>query len=238
VNSGPLIFLGVFFAMASSFWGLILVPQLQIGGQQQVKIETTGQFYPANRPGFAARGAEVYRSLGCAECHTQQVRSRTQASDFDRGWGQRRSVAQDFVGEYPVMLGSQRIGSDLSNIGAREPDGMAQLKRLWNPQAVKPGSMMPPHRFLFEERALAPGHKSSPEALPFDGIKPGHELIATPDAYALAAYLLSLRSDTPLFEAPLPLAPPTNAAPVDATSTNAPGAGAGAANAPAGPPAK
>lgn len=225
MNRGPLIFLGVFLAMASSFWGMILVPQLQIGGQQQTKIEATGQFYPATRPGFATRGAEVYRSLGCAECHTQQVRPREHGSDFDRGWGQRRSVAQDYLHEYPVMLGSQRVGSDLSNIGAREPDGMAQLKRLWNPQAVKPGSMMPPHKFLFEERAIAPGQKPSSEALPFEGVKPGHELIATPEAYALVAYLLSLRSDTPLFEAPLPLPPPTNAAPSTAVATNTPAAG-------------
>jgi len=221
MNNGPLIFLGAFFTLATSFWGLILVPQLQIGRQGQVKIEATGQYYPANRPGDAMQGAEVYRDLGCVECHTQQVRPRGQGSDFERGWGQRRSVAQDYVREYPVMIGSQRVGPDLSNIGARQPDGIQQLKRLYEPQEVQPGSLMPPHEFLFETRKLAPGQTPSAEALPVKRVRPGEEVIPKPEAFALVFYLLSLRSDTPLFEAPLPLPPRTNALPAEAGSTNA-----------------
>ena len=222
MNSGPLIFLGAFFTLATSFWGMILVPQLQLGRQQQTKIEATGQYYPANRPGDALQGAEVYRDLGCIECHTQQVRPRGQGADFERGWGQRRSVAQDYVRDYPVLLGSQRVGPDLSNIGAREPDGIQQLKRLYDPRSIRPGSMMPPHRFLFERRRLDPGQKPGPDALLVEGTEPAYAVVPKPEASALVFYLLSLRSDTPLFEAPLPLPPPTNAPAAAAGTTNAP----------------
>jgi hypothetical protein len=62
---------------------------------------------------------------------------------------------------------------------------------------------MPPFRFLFEVRKLdgAP----SPGALQFpkDFATPaGCEVIPTPEAKQLAAYLLSLRADVPLHDAP------------------------------------
>ena len=96
MNNGPLLFFGILLTMASSFWGLILAPQLQIGRQQPVILEDTGDYYPANRPGLAQQGAEVYRSLGCAECHTRQVRG--VSADLARpGWGKRISVAQDYL---------------------------------------------------------------------------------------------------------------------------------------------
>ena len=39
MNRGPLIFLGVFFALAASWFGLVLMPQLEIGGQQPDKAD-------------------------------------------------------------------------------------------------------------------------------------------------------------------------------------------------------
>jgi hypothetical protein len=47
----------------------------------------------------------------------------------------------------------------------------------------------------------------------------GEEIVPRPEAEALAAYLLSLHSDVPLFEAPMPLTK-TNA--VGGAMTNAP----------------
>lgn len=58
----------------------------------------------------------------------------------------------------------------------------------------------------------------------------GYEIFPKADAKALAAYLVSLRSDAPLFISPMSVA---SAAPVDGT-TNSPAANAGATtNAPA-----
>lgn len=73
MNNGAVLFLGILLSLAGSFWALVLAPQLQIGRAQLRQLES-GELYPAPRPGLAQRGAEVYRSLGCAECHTRQVR--------------------------------------------------------------------------------------------------------------------------------------------------------------------
>jgi cytochrome c oxidase cbb3-type subunit 2 len=223
MNSGPLLFLGLFLTMAGSFWGLILAPQLQIGGQQAIATEGPGQFYPGARPGQGRQGAEVYRSLGCVECHTRQVRG--WGSDIERGWGKRISVARDYIHDYPVLLGSLRLGPDLANLGARMTDADWHLAHLYDPGLRVKGSPMPRYPFLFDkepENARFP----SPGALPMTVQENGrrYRLVPKPEARALVAYLISQRSDTPLFEAPVPL-PPTNAPPAVSAvlGTNAPG---------------
>ena len=214
MNSGPLLFLGIFATLASSFWGILLVPQLQLGRQQQVANPVTSALYPATRGGSAKQGAEVYRSLGCAECHSQQVRGI--GTDVARKWGDRITVAQDFLGDYPVLLGAQRIGPDLANFGSRQTNAAMILAHLYDPRSSQPGSTMPPYPFLFEHRKPKPGNPLS-------------ERTPLPEALALADYLLSLRLDTPLYEAPFPR-PATNA--TDTASTNTTTAGAAPANTP------
>jgi hypothetical protein len=74
MNHGPLIFLGVFFALALSWFGLVFEPQLQLGNAQPAtNVVNTAELYPQRRPGLAKQGLDVYRSLGCASCHSQQV---------------------------------------------------------------------------------------------------------------------------------------------------------------------
>lgn len=74
MNSGPLVFLAAFFALAFSWFGLVLTPQFQVGRlQQETNIVNKAELYPAARPGLARQGAEVYRAAGCAACHTEQV---------------------------------------------------------------------------------------------------------------------------------------------------------------------
>ncbi|HEX5399718.1 MAG TPA: cbb3-type cytochrome c oxidase subunit II [Verrucomicrobiae bacterium] len=123
--------------------------------------------------------------------------------DIARGWGLRQSVAADYLWDDPVQLGSLRAGPDLSNIGVRSPDLNWQLVHLYDPRAVVKNSTMPPFRFLFERRKSdgAP----SPDALQFpkgSGPPAGFEVVPKPEARELAAYLLSLKSDVPLFAAP------------------------------------
>jgi cbb3-type cytochrome oxidase cytochrome c subunit len=149
---------------------------------------------------------------GIAELHLVST-----GPDIERGWGTRRSVAQDFISDATVMPGSLRVGPDLANVGVRLPDLNWQLVHLFNPAAVTKGSPMPPYRFLFERKKKIAG-KGSPDALNLTGeFAPtgDYEIVPKPEAKALAAYLISLRSDVPLYEAPLtpPPAPPaaTNA---------------------------
>jgi cytochrome c oxidase cbb3-type subunit 2 len=221
VNSGVLLFLGTLFALAVSFWGLIIAPHVQIGRAQQHLTAATGEQYPVVRVGGAQRGAAVYRAQGCVECHTQQVRPAVLAPDFERGWGQRRNVAQDYLHDHPVLIGDLRWGPDLSNVGARRPDGFWHLQHLYDPAAKSPGSKMPPYRYLFEERELAPGQKPSPTSIASrESADGGIEVVPKQEAYDLRDYLLSLRSEFALPEAPLP-APDTNQPPAN-VDTNAP----------------
>jgi cytochrome c oxidase cbb3-type subunit 2 len=123
--------------------------------------------------------------------------------DIARGWGMRQSVADDFLHDNPVQLGSLRAGPDLSNIGARA-DANWQLLHLYAPQSVVKGSTMPPFRYLFEVRKI--GREPSPNALklPPEFAPPaGYEVVPKPEARELAAYLSSLRATVPLYDAPI-----------------------------------
>ena len=74
MKSSSLVFLAAFVALSASWAGFVLAPQLQLGRAPQTNITGSGETnYPAARPGFARQGADVYRSLGCVYCHSQQV---------------------------------------------------------------------------------------------------------------------------------------------------------------------
>ena len=123
--------------------------------------------------------------------------------DIARGWGMRQSVAEDYLYDQPVQLGSLRAGPDLANTGARA-DANWQLLHLYAPHSVVKGSTMPPFRYLFEVRKI--GREPSPNALklPPEFAPPaGYEVVPKPEARELAAYLLSLRATAPLYDAPV-----------------------------------
>jgi cbb3-type cytochrome oxidase cytochrome c subunit len=333
MNYGPLLFLAAFFALASSWCGFVLTPQLQVGQLQQTNTLNGGATYPLARSGLAQQGLQVYRANGCASCHSQQVRqsgtvcdvvlneagtnqpaviaallalkcgtvateterhsvtpgvtnmpaaiqawseadAKTLLSrlpqpvrqgltkpeaivaarsldatgakaqiwivpigpDIARGWGRRRTVAEDFLYDYPVMPGQQRIGPDLANVGVRLPDPNWHLRHLYAPRLYEKGSTMPPYRFLFTTRKVEQG--PSPDALvlpPEAAPERGYEVVPKPEALALAAYLTSLRADAPLYVAPLTAAPVSAG---EATNTPAASAAAPTNAAPANPSAK
>jgi cytochrome c oxidase cbb3-type subunit 2 len=217
MNNGPMLFLGLFAAMACSWLSFVMAPQLQIGNLPQTNTVVVGdaspQTYPLAPSGDAHQGAQVYRANGCAACHTQMVRPRELGPDISHGWGARRSVAEDYLFDQPILLGSQRVGPDLANYGRRS-DINGILMRLYDPRSLVPGSVMPAYRFLFETRKIE--RAPSPDALILpDRFAPpsGYEVVPGPEARALAAYLLSLRQDGYLFEAPPPPLPKTNSVP-------------------------
>ena len=125
--------------------------------------------------------------------------------DIARCWGLRGSVAEDFLYDNPVQLGSLRAGPDLADEGTRLPDINWQLVHLYAPRTLMEGSMMPPYRYLFEVRKIKIGGKPSPDALmlPPELAVAGCEIVPKPEAKELAEYLLSLRVDTPLPDAPV-----------------------------------
>jgi cbb3-type cytochrome oxidase cytochrome c subunit len=113
------LFLGIFGTFAFSWVGLTLVPNFQIGHLDPQMDEEGGDPYPAPRSGMAERGRRVYVENGCFYCHSQQVRAEYAASDIDRKWGQRRSAPRDYIFDRPTLLGKERLGPDLSNVGKR-----------------------------------------------------------------------------------------------------------------------
>ncbi|MFA6962490.1 MAG: cbb3-type cytochrome c oxidase subunit II [Opitutaceae bacterium] len=203
MNRAPLIFLGVFCALAFSFVGLVLTNQLTYGAFTTHVDEDEGKVFPLQTPGIAAQGKLVYQDLGCVSCHTQQARREGFGSDIgehSRGWGERQSVARDYLRESRVLLGSQRIGPDLRNLAVRKnPDNVAftadwLYRYLFNPKLVVKDSSMARYAFLFETRKII--GEPSPKALKLPEIyapEEGYELVPTARGEALVAYLLSLK---------------------------------------------
>ncbi len=157
-----------------------------------------------------AASGKITAAGGKAETHIIAT-----GADIARGWGLRHSVAEDFLYDNPVQLGSIRIGPDLAGVGARLPDANWLLLHLYAPRTVVKDSTMPPFRYLFETRKIVDG-KFSPDALNLPKeIAPadGYQVVPTEDAKKLVAYLLSLHANVPLYDAPF--TPPQ-------ISTNAP----------------
>jgi len=134
-----------------------------------------------------AEGRDVYIANGCSYCHTQQVRPLPQ----DRVFG-RASAPGDFAYQTPELLGSQRTGPDLTNIGVRQPSAVWQYIHLYNPRAVVPESVMPAFDWMFEVVDQAPPGVM-PVALPESYAPPHGVVVPTRQAQALLAYLLSLK---------------------------------------------
>jgi Cytochrome C oxidase, mono-heme subunit/FixO/Ribosomal protein L7/L12 C-terminal domain len=153
-------------------------------------------------------------------------------SDIARGWGARRTVAEDFLYDYPVMPGSQRVGPDLANVGLRK-DANWQLRHLYAPRAEAKGSTMPPYRFLFEKHRIEHSRSTDALALPPEfAPEPGYEILPKSEAVALVSYLASLRASEPLFVAPLSVAEPVAASTNNAATNQTATASLGATNAP------
>lgn len=213
MNRAPLIFLGIFFTVAFSWTGIVLTNHLGYADLQPVFNEDDGKAYPQALPGDAQRGKEVYRDLGCVYCHSQQVRAPGYGTDIERGWGERASVARDYIHEKRVFLGTMRTGPDLRNVGARfagEGGRNWHIQHFYNPAEISKitledgatyGSIMPPYRFLFETRPVVgePSPKAVQHLLPAKDQPPvGHEIVLTQRGEDLIAYLLALK-DPPLY---------------------------------------
>lgn len=197
MNNGPLLFLGIFGSLAFSFTGVVLSSHVQYGRLAPYYDQNEGKAFPEPAAGLAERGRRVYQELGCAACHTQQVRRPGFGADIERGWGERQSFARDYLRETRILLGNVRFGPDLRNIGARPYTADWHYLHLYDARLVSPGSIMAPFPFLFEYRR-APGEPSLKALqLPADyarrhGLdRPGYELAPTRRAEELIAYLMS-----------------------------------------------
>ena len=134
-----------------------------------------------------ASGRALYLKEGCATCHTQFVRDLPVDTPYGRG-----SLAGDYALEVPPLLGTQRTGPDLSNVGSRQPSLIWNLIHLYNPRAVVATSVMPGYPWMFETKDAA---EADDVLVPVpDDFKPaGKVIVAIQDALDVVAYLQSLK---------------------------------------------
>lgn len=149
----------------------------------------------------AVKGKAVFISNGCVACHTQQVRN----VDMDKVWGSRPGIAADYAAvrrtdfwrNTATLMGTERTGPDLTDIGNRQPSQDWNLVHLFNPRIVVPESIMPAYPWLFTIKAeptkadvivnIPPAYLTGKEG----------KVVAGKDALNLIAYLQSLKQ-TPL----------------------------------------
>jgi cytochrome c oxidase cbb3-type subunit 2 len=111
--------------------------------------------------------------------------------NVDKVFG-RPSAAGDFKYQTPELLGSERTGPDLTNIGVRQPSSVWQYIHLYNPRAVVPQSIMPSFSWLFEVVEQPPPGLTAVPLPPT--YAPAHgAVVPTRQAQALIAYLASLK---------------------------------------------
>ena len=193
MKNGFLFLIGLFGSLALSWGGLVLGSHRQLGALAPFYDSTEDASFPAPQPGIAARGQLVYADLGCASCHTQQVRRPDFGSDQARGWGERQSVARDYIFQARPQLGASRVGPDLANLAGRKPsapDAEDLLKLLYTGSALHPA-----YAFLFDERAIV--GETAADAFKLTGnLAPafGREIVPTERAQSLVAFLLSLNN--------------------------------------------
>jgi cytochrome c oxidase cbb3-type subunit 2 len=143
----------------------------------------------------------VFIANGCVACHTQQVRN----IDMDKMWGSRPSIAADYAANTrtdfwrntATLMGTERTGPDLTNVGSRQPSLAWNLLHLYQPRTVVAESVMPAYPWLFTVKNEI--GKDEIEVIVPDNFRKGitGKIIATKEALQLVAYLQSLKQ-TPL----------------------------------------
>lgn len=190
-NNHKKLFLTVFALFASLTILICIIPALYsqdnnapLPGAEQLSAEEL-------------KGKQIYVANGCVGCHTQQVRN----VDMDKDWGSRPSIGADYAVNHRMdlwrntatLMGTERTGPDLTNIGARQPSIDWQLLHLYQPRSVVKESIMPAYQWMFEYKEK-PSKNDKIVNVPakyMDGRK--GKIVAGPEALQLVAYLLSLK---------------------------------------------
>jgi cytochrome c oxidase cbb3-type subunit 2 len=145
----------------------------------------------------AIKGKAIYIANGCVSCHTQQVRN----VGMDKIWGERPGIAADYAANKRIdtwrntatLMGTERTGPDLTNIGIRQPSVDWNLVHLYNPRIVVKESIMPAYPWMFTIKKN-PAKEDVIVSIPgeyLDG-KQG-KVVADKEAIYLVAYLQSLK---------------------------------------------
>ena len=179
----------LFFATLTVF--VAIIPAINI---QKNNAPLPNAELPSND---AIKGKAIFIANGCVGCHTQQVRN----VEMDKMWGSRPSIAADYAANHrsdfwrntATLMGTERTGPDLTNIGARQPSTDWHLLHLYNPRIVVEESIMPAYPWMFEIKN-SPSKNDIVVGVPIEYLKGEKgKLIATDEALQLVAYLQSLK---------------------------------------------
>jgi cytochrome c oxidase cbb3-type subunit 2 len=163
------------------------------------RMQENNEPLPGDRPMTEEEieGFHIFISEGCVSCHTQQVRS----IEMDKIWGSRPSMPSDFYyskkrmdvwRQSPSILGSQRTGPDLTNVGQRQPGDQWHLLHLYNPRIVVEESVMPAYPWLFSYESNTEEDAVTIE-VPSNFREGNGKVVASKEALNLVAYLKSLQ---------------------------------------------
>ena len=188
------------------FVGLTIIVAIMPAINNQDNNEPLPGYEPLSQEAYL--GKKSFIANGCVACHTQQVRN----VDMDNIWGSRPGIPADYAGisrtdfwrNTATLMGTERTGPDLTNIGSRQPSLAWNLLHLYQPRAVVEKSIMPAYPWLFEVKNEL-GEKDVEVVVP-DAYRKGisGRIVATQEALQLVAYLQSLKQ-TPLPDGKLPM---------------------------------
>lgn len=145
----------------------------------------------------AKKGKAIYIANGCVSCHTQQVRN----VDMDKIWGERPGIPADYAGNKrtdfwrntATLMGTERTGPDLTNIGVRQPSVDWNLAHLYNPRIVVKESIMPAYPWMFTVKK-EPAKTDMIVSVPPEYLQGKNgKVVARKEALYLVAYLQSLK---------------------------------------------
>ncbi len=142
-------------------------------------------------------GKMVFLENGCVACHTQQVRN----VDMDNVFGSRPSIPADFAMNTRTdiwrntanLMGTERTGPDLTNIGERQPSEEWHLLHLYQPRAAVSASIMPSYKWLFIEKDYLDSGDIEVKIPAKYLTHKSKKIVATQKVLHLVAYLKSLK---------------------------------------------
>ncbi|HEX8270004.1 MAG TPA: cbb3-type cytochrome c oxidase subunit II [Flavobacterium sp.] len=164
---------------------------------------------PGTKPlsGDARAGKLIYIAEGCVGCHSQQVRN----VEMDNMFGSRPGMASDYanIGRTSIwqntatLMGTERTGPDLTDVGNRQPSKDWNLMHLYQPRSVVAQSIMPSYKWMFEMKAN-PAKGDVVVSMPAEFLNgQSGKLVAKKEALQLVAYIQSLKQ-MPLPEGAVP----------------------------------
>lgn len=199
-------YIKLFLTALGLFIGLTLVVAILPAINNQQNNAPLPNDQPLSEQAFL--GKKSFIANGCVACHTQQVRN----VDMDKVWGSRPGIAADYAGitrtdfwrNTATLMGTERTGPDLTNIGKRQPSMAWNLLHLYQPRSVVKESIMPAYPWLFENKNNV--NEDEIEVIVPDEHRKSirGKIIATQEALNLVAYLQSL-IQTPLPDGKAPM---------------------------------